>query len=314
MKSLIIGAAGFVGKHLINYLKEKNEAICATKLPHEALTISGVDIVNLDILNQDDISKLLIDFQPDYIYHLAAQSSVSVSWSKPALTIDVNIKGTVNLLEAARFLEKKPRILLIGSGEEYGYISSDDLPLKEETPLRPGNIYAGTKIAQGIFGQIYEKAYKLDIIIIRAFSHTGPGQTDTFVLPSFCKQIAMIEAGISPPIIKVGNLDAKRDFTDVRDVVSAYYLLAKKGISGEIYNVGNSNSISIRTLLDKVLALSKIDITVELDPARMRPSDVPIIEADVSKLTSQTGWTPQIPLDVTVIDVLNEWRKLYKKH
>ena len=314
MIALIIGAAGFVGKHLIKHLQENSDwTIFVTKLSHEHLDVKDIEIVDLDILDYTSVQDLLTNLNPDYIFHLAAQSSVSIAWNQPALTVDINIKGVINLLEAVRHSAGQPRVLLIGSGEEYGYVSPEDIPIKEETPLRPGNIYAGTKVAQGIMGQVYAKAYGLEIIIVRAFNHIGPGQSDTFVLPNFCKQIAMIETGLIPPVIKVGNLEAQRDFADVQDIVRAYRLLAEKGESGAIYNVGSGKAISIAELLNKLLSLTKADISIEKDPSRMRPSDVPLIKANISKLSAQTGWKPEVQIEQTLSNILNEWRTAIKQ-
>ena len=307
MKALIIGAAGFVGKYLIDHLVDEGWDVAATRLPSETID-THVPVHELDILEPDSIAALLEETKPECIFHLAAQSSVAVSWEQPALTVDVNIKGAVNLLEAVRGMAKPSRVLLIGSGEEYGYVLPEELPIREDTPLRPGNIYAATKIAQGMIGQIYARAYGIEVIIIRAFNHAGPGQADTFVLPNFCKQVAMIEAGLSPPVIKVGNLEAKRDFTDVRDIVRAYRLLAEKGECGEIYNVGSGKAVTVRELLGMILSLAKVEISVVTDPSRIRPSEVPVIEADVSKLVVETLWNHAISTLNTLNDTIDEWR------
>jgi len=309
MKALIIGVAGFVGKYLVNELVSEGWDVSATRLPSEETNLD-IPIYELDILEACAISDLLTQVKPACVFHLAAQSSVAVSWRQPALTVEVNIKGVVNLLEAVRGLESPPRVLLIGSGEEYGYILPDELPIHEDTQLRPGNIYACTKAAQGMMGQIYARAYGLEVIIVRAFNHIGPGQTDTFVVSSFCKQAAMIEAGLCENVMKVGNLDAERDFTDVRDIVRAYRLLADKGESGVIYNVGSGKAIAISSILDTILKLADAEIKVEQDEARMRPSDVPVIEADISRLVACTGWKPKIAIEATLGDVLDEWREL----
>jgi len=309
MKALIIGVTGFVGKHLVNELISSGWDVFGTRMPTETANMS-IPVYGLDILDANAIKGLLKKTNPDCIFHLAAQSSVAISWKQPALTIDVNIKGVVNLLEAVREMEKPSRVLLIGSGDEYGYTRPDELPIDENTALRPGNVYACTKIAQSMLGQVYSRAYGLEVVIIRAFNHIGPGQTDTFVVSSFCKQVAEIEASGGNGIIKVGNLEAKRDFTDVRDIVRAYRLLADKGVNGEVYNVGSGESIAIADILDAIIKMSKVDIAIEQDPARMRPSDTPDIQADISKLAACTGWSPEIALKSTIEDVLNEWRKI----
>jgi GDP-4-dehydro-6-deoxy-D-mannose reductase len=307
MKTLVIGAAGFVGKHLVALLKTLNWQIFATRLPGETVD-NGVPSYDLDILDPDAIGSLLEKINPDCIFHLAAQSSVALSWKKPALTVDVNIKGTVHLLEAVRNLKNLPRVLLIGSSEEYGYVLPEELPVREETLLRPGNVYALTKAAQGLVGQIYSRAYGLEVVAVRAFNHIGPGQLDTFAVSGFCKQVAEIETGLHPPVIQVGNLSAKRDFTDVRDIVKAYSLLIEKGKSGEIYNIGSGKAISIREVLAMILSLSATEISIEQDDSRLRPSDTPVIEADISRLTELTGWKPKISLRDTLSDMLDGWR------
>jgi len=281
--------------------------VCGTRLPTESADLD-IPVYGLDILDAASVKNLLRKVSPDHVFHLAAQSSVAISWKQPALTVDVNIKGVVNLLEAVREMETPPRVLLIGSGDEYGYIQPEELPIYEDTALRPGNIYACTKIAQGMLGQIYARAYGLEIVIIRAFNHIGRGQTDTFVVPGFCKQIAEIESKNDKGYINVGNLEVKRDFTDVQDIVKAYHLLAEKGESGEIYNVGSGNSIAIADILEILIKLSNVKIIVEQDPQRMRPSDTPEVRADISKLVECTGWKPEIALEDTLRDVLEEWR------
>ena len=311
MKALIIGAAGFVGGHLITHLKSLGWEVSATRLPQEEIK-EDVPNYELDILNQASISSLLDKICPDYLFHLAAQSSVALSWEKPALTVDINIKGTVNLLEALRVMQNPPRVLLIGSGEEYGYILPEELPIKEDTLIRPGNIYACTKFAQELFGQTYIRAYKLGIIMVRAFNHTGPGQIDTFAVANFCKQIAEIEAGLRPPIIYVGNLSSLRDFTDVRDIVKAYALLIQKGKVGRVYNVGSGKAVAMQEVLEIALSMAKTSITVKQDPKLVRVSDTPVIQADISRLTLETGWESKISLKDTIADMLDDWRNRIK--
>lgn len=198
--------------------------------------------------------------------------------------------------------------MLIGSGEEYGYIKPEETPISEDNLLRPGNIYAATKACQNMIGSIYAKAYDMDLMMVRAFNHIGPGQAPLFVVSDFCKQVAEIEKGIREPVIMVGNLAAKRDFTDVRDVVKAYVKLIKQGSSGETYNVGSGSAQEIRQILEKVIAMSDVDIKVETDPNKIRPVDVPIIEADITKLNTLTGWKPEISVEQTICETLDYWR------
>ncbi len=307
-KALIVGAAGFVGGYLIDCLnKEFGMDVYGTRLSNQNFTHEGAKIFDLDILDKSQITNLLLEVHPDKIFHLAAQSSVSVSWKNPQLTVDINIKGAVNLLEAVRELDYKPKLLMIGSSEEYGRAAVGNVD--ENNPLKPGNVYAATKACQNMLGKIYADAYQMDVTLVRAFNHIGPGQLDTFVVSDFCHQVAEIEKGKREPVIHVGNLEAERDFTDVRDVVRAYALLSQKGRSGETYNVGSGKAIKIRSILDKILACSKMQIKVEIDQKKMRPVDVPKIEADISKITQETSWKPELSIDDTIRDTLDWWRK-----
>lgn len=311
MKAMIIGAAGFVGSYLIQHLASAYEwEIHATKLSNETLSSEGIHVHDLNIMNSDEIRQLLTEVKPDYIFHLAAQSSVALSWKNPQLTVDINIKGTLNILDTIRSLDDySPRVLLIGSGEEYGYIRPDETPVNEQNTLRPGNIYAATKACQNMLGSIYCRAYGLQLIMVRAFNHIGPNQSPIFVASDFCRQVAEIESGKKEATLHVGNLCAKRDFADVRDVVRAYSLLIQKGIPGETYNIGSGHAVSIQELLNTILSLSNSEISVSTDPARLRPSDIPIIEADISKLQETIDWHPEISLTQTLLETLNYWRE-----
>lgn len=307
-RGLVIGAAGFVGSYLLTELHDSGMEVFATKLPYEDLGNRYSTVFDLDIMDKDAIASLLFEVRPDYIFHLAAQSSVGVAWKNPGLTIDVNIKGSVNILDAIRELYYKPRVLLVGSGEEYGHILSGEVPIAEETILRPGNIYAATKACQNMIGNIYSRAYDLEVMMVRAFNHIGPGQASLFVVSDFCKQVAEIEKGKREPVMYVGNLEAKRDFTDVRDVVRAYVNLIQTGKAGETYNVGSGHAREIREILDLIISMSDCEIKVVIDQNKIRPVDVPIIEADITKLTELTGWKPKISLEQTIHETLEYWR------
>lgn len=314
MKALIIGGAGFVGGYLINELTENGFEVHATCLGTEKIT-ENCNVHTLDILNKSSITDIFNEISPDVVYHLAAQSSVAVSWSKPQLTAEVNVIGSINVLEALRECKNAEniRLIMIGSGEEYGYIRPEACPLSESEPLHPGNIYAATKACQEMIGEIYARAYKLNIVMVRAFNHSGAKQSSTFVISDFCKQISEIEAGKKLPEICVGNLSAMRDFTDVRDVVRAYRLLADKGTSGKIYNIGRGKAVSIQYILDTALSFADTDIQVKTDPKRMRASDIPIIEPDVSRIFADTGWKAEISVEQTIKDTLDYWREEQKK-
>jgi len=312
MDALVIGAGGFVGSYLIQELNRKNLHVGATILPREHIRSGTCDVLEMDIMQESEIRNLLKTHRPKQIYHLAAQSSVAMSWKNPQLTVDVNIKGALHLLEAVRSIEEYyPRILLVGSGEEYGYLKSCSGAVTEDTPLHPGNLYAATKACQNMLGSIYARAYGMGIVMVRAFNHIGVGQSPTFVAADFALQIAEIEAGFRPPVMQVGNLSAKRDFSDVRDVVRAYVMLMEKGCAGETYNVGSGHAVAVRNLLDILLELSRESIVIEQNPARMRPSDVPVMEADITKLVQDTGWKPEYTLEETLLTMLNDNRKKF---
>jgi GDP-4-dehydro-6-deoxy-D-mannose reductase len=311
LKALVIGGAGFVGNYLIERLICEGHKVYATCLANEKIENAECESFSLDILDKSAVKEILSDVKPDWIFHLAAQSSVSYSWKNPQLTVDVNIKGTVNVLDAMRESGlDKTRIILIGSGEEYGYIREGACPIKETEQLNPGNIYAATKACQSMIGSIYARAYGMDIVMVRAFNHIGPAQLTQFVVADFCNQAAEIEKGNRKPEISVGNLAVKRDFTDVRDIVRAYELLAEKGVSGKIYNVGSGKAVLIEDILKLIVSKSTAEITVSVDKARLRPADVPVIEADISEIKADTGWEPEISLEKTIEDTLNYWRNI----
>lgn len=308
-KALVIGGGGFVGSYLVNHLqRDLGMAVAVTKTAKETLTLKDAAVYDLDILEPAQIREVLGEVAPDYILHLAAQSSVAVSWKNPGLTIDVNIKGSVNVLDAVRTAVHPARVLLIGSGEEYGHIRAGECPIREENALRPGNIYAATKSCQNMIGAIYAAAYDMDVLMVRAFNHIGPNQAPMFVVADFCKQVVEIERGLREPVLYVGNLSAKRDFTDVRDVVRAYGLLVTQGKRGETYNVGTGQALPIEEILNRILALTDCGIEVRVDPAKLRPVDVPIIEPDIGKIYDCVGWKPQISLDQTLRETLDYWR------
>ncbi|MBP3250644.1 MAG: GDP-mannose 4,6-dehydratase [Ruminococcus sp.] len=312
-RALIIGGGGFAGGYLIRELTAAGYEVHATCLPEEEIC-GDCAVYSLDIGDVSAIEGLLARVMPDVVFHLAAQSSVAVSWKKPALTAQVNVVGAVNVLEAVR-LSQRPdtRLLLIGSGEEYGFIPKDACPLSEEEKLRPGNIYAATKVCQEMIGQIYSRSYGMDIVMTRSFNHTGPGQSPTFVVSEICRQIAAAEQPGAPAELLIGNTDAKRDFTDVRDVVRAYRLLAEKGVSGRVYNVGRGSAAAISEILETALSMSQVQIAVIRDPKRLRASDIPIIEPDVSLIFADTGWSAQISIEETVRDTLEWWREKLRR-
>lgn len=313
VRALITGVNGFVGGYLSEYLISQGLEVWGTKLGKEAKAKElneKVILRDMDITKEEEVYCIINECKPDYIFHLAAQSSVGLSWKMPALTIDVNVTGTIYLMEAVNKVKKSARILLIGSSEEYGVIKAEDVPISEEYPLHPSNPYAVSKMAQEELAKEFVSSYGLNIIMVRAFNHIGPKQSTAFVVSDFAKRIADIEKGLLGPILYVGNLEAKRDFTDVRDIVEGYYALIQHGKSGEVYNIGSGRTYKIRDILNSLLSLSKVKIEVKEDEARMRPLDVPIIQCDNSKLKRLMKWETAYSLEETLADVMDYWRNL----
>ena len=310
MKALVTGATGFVGPYLVKEIKKSLfcEVITATSRATASLGIGEDKTVQLNILDKEQISEILLSERPDYIFHLAAQSSVALSWKDPKSTVDINIIGAINLINAIQQSGYTPRVLIVGSSEEYGKVRESDIPIRENTVLIPGNVYAVTKACQNMMAAIYSRAYGMQLVMTRSFNHIGPGQSPQFVVADFCSQAVEIEKGLREPVIQVGNLSAKRDFTDVRDVVKAYCRLIQYGNPGETYNIGSGHAVAVQDILDIILAQTKAEVKVEIDPAKLRPVDVPVIEADISKLYRDTGWKPAISLVQTISDTMQYWR------
>ncbi len=319
-KVLITGVTGFVGSHLAEYTLNEMpqvEIYGTTRIRSRMENIRDIAdkiiTVNSDLKDYTSTMDILSSIEPDIIFHLAAQSFVPMSWKAPAETLDTNIISTLNILEASRTLPKKPRIHLACSSEEYGMVKESELPITEKNPLRPLSPYGVSKVAQDMLGYQYFMSYKLPVYRTRAFNHTGPRRTDSFVTSNFAKQIVEIEIGRKRNI-KVGNLDTIRDFTDVRDIVRAYWLCVEKCEPGEVYNVCSGIGRRIKDVLDGLISLSDIcgKIDIEIDKKRMRPSDVPILIGSSKTFTDRTGWKPQIPWEKTLGDLLNYWRERLK--
>ncbi|MCB0193426.1 MAG: GDP-mannose 4,6-dehydratase [Anaerolineae bacterium] len=312
MRALITGISGFAGGHLAQILLEQGVEVLgvARSSPKNMSYLSQpVTLFSADLRDPHAVDRLIDEVRPDVIYHLAGQAFVPLAWDKPWDTIENNIRPQLNILEAMVKYQLKARLLVSTSNEVYGRISEDQLPVRENTPLRPQNPYGVSKVAQDLLALQYHLSHGIDIIRARAFNHIGPRQSPFFVAASFAKQIAQVEAGINEPVIRVGNLEAQRDFTDVSDVTRAYTLLVAHGQAGEAYNVGTGRAYSIQYLLDVLLSYSNIHIDVVPNPDRMRPSDIPLIYADNSKLCSQTGWQPLYRFEDSLLRVLNYWRE-----
>ncbi|GMK39867.1 GDP-mannose 4,6-dehydratase [Paenibacillus sp. CCS19] len=313
MKALITGINGFVGGHLASYLLSEGIEVagtcrCRQHNGEDALSNKNIRLIECELRDAAAVEEVIAAERPDHLFHLAAQSFVPASWASPSDTIHNNVAGQVHLLEAIRLHKLPTKVLIAGSSEAYGEVHTNEIPVTENNPLRPMNPYAISKIAQDFLGMQYYRQYGIPIVRMRTFNHIGPRQNEHFVTSSFAKQIAEIEKGLRPPVLYVGNLEARRDFTDVRDVVHAYWLAIQHGTPGECYNVASGRSWSAGDLLQLLLSLSPIKVTIEQDAARMRPSDVPIVIGDSAKLTSQTGWLPKIPIETTMQEVLEYWR------
>lgn len=315
-KILITGASGFVGGWLAEHLlSQGNSEIYGTYLTEDSKDSSPVKdkitFIQANLSQTTEIESIIADVRPDEVYHLAALASVGSSFIDPIATFHNNIDVEIFLLESLRSNKlTDTRVLIVGSAEVYGNVKSTDLPIDEEVSLRPASPYAVTKIAQDFLGYQYHLSYKMPLIRVRPFNHIGPRQSTGFVVADFAKQIAEIENGKQDPVIMVGNLEAKRDFTDVRDMVRAYSLILEKGIAGDVYNIGSGKSIKIADVLDMLIGMSDVKIEKETDPTKLRPSDVPEIVCNNTKIRNITSWEPTISLDTTLKDTLEYWRNI----
>ncbi len=316
-KILITGISGFVGSHLAELLLSKNFAqIYGTYLSDSGFTnLEGfkekVELIHVDLSDEEKVDALIKDIKPDIIYHLAAAASVAQSFSSPAKPVLNNISSQINILEALKKYELfDTKILVVSSAEVYGDVSSEFLPIDESTPFKPTNPYAVSKLTQDFLGLQYFLSYGIKAVRVRPFNHIGPRQSPNFVVAAFAKKIVEIEKGKRENILTVGNLDAKRDFTDVRDMVKAYALAMEKGKDGDVYNLGSGVSYKIKDVLDKMLSLSSVDIKVETDRSLLRPIDNPDLVCNPNKFKKLTGWKTEISLEKTVKDTLDYWREI----
>ena len=344
MRVLITGITGFAGSHLAEYIlaNHPDVAIYGTyrwrsrmenleTLVNKGVvdTVEGrfsatagqgdearkgrVTLLHCELTDAGAVEKLITSVQPHRIFHLAAQSFVQSSFDEPAATFFTNVQGELNLFEAIRRHDTKIRIQIAGSSEEYGLVHPDEVPMKETNPLRPLSPYAVSKVAQDKLAYQYFKSYGLHTVVTRGFNHAGPRRGHVFATGTFARQIALIEAGRHEPVIYVGDLTSKRDFTDVRDIVRAYWLALEKAEAGEVYNVGRGRTWTMGEMLNILLSHSTVKIRTQQDPARLRPSDVMILWADASKFQKATGWEPKIPFETTLRDELDHWRELVRR-
>ncbi|MEX1018698.1 MAG: GDP-mannose 4,6-dehydratase [Litorilinea sp.] len=322
MRVLITGIAGFAGSHLAEYLLNTSPAL-GGHAARQPLEIHGIihrhdrrirhlrEQLHLhrgDLRNALWVSDVVAHVAPDYVVHLAAWSDVGGSWQQPWTTYELNLQCQLNLLEALRRHAPATRCLVITSNEVYGLLRPEDLPVHEDVPFRPNSPYGVSKVAQDMMALQYWNSHQMPIVRVRSFNHIGPGQADDFVASAFARQIAEIEAGLRSPQVAVGNLDARRDFTDVRDVVVAYWRILHQGAPGGVYNLGSGRSYPVRHILDLLLQMSSVAIRVGIDPDRLRPSDVPESVCDARRLHQVTGWAPQVPIEQSLHDLLDSWR------
>jgi len=314
MRVLITGVTGFAGSHLADYCLTRGDVELHGIIRWRSRTENiehfrdKIALHECDLRDASSTRDVIENVRPEFIFHLAAQSFVPTSWRAPSESLSTNVLGQVNIFEAVRKIGLDCRIQLACSSEEYGMVYENEVPITEDNPLRPLSPYGVSKVSQDLLGYQYFMSYGMDVVRTRGFNHTGPRRGPVFVCSDFAKQIVDIETGRNDSVIRVGNLEAKRDFTDVRDIVKGYWLALEKGKAGEVYNICSEKSWTIQSILDMLVGMSDVEISVEVDPARLRPSDVPILQGDCSKFRGDTGWKPEIPFEQTLRDILDYWR------
>lgn len=310
---LITGVSGFVGRHLVHHLHENTGWNLVGLQAHHGSRLPGVRQLVCDLRDADLTQRVIERHRPDIIFHLAAQAYVPKAVANPADTIINNAVSQVNVLESCRASGIDPVLLVVSSAEVYGEVLPEDVPISEAQPFRPRNPYAVSKVTQDMLGLQYHLSYGMKVVRVRPFNHIGPGQNDRFVVSSFARQIAEIELGLSDPVLLVGNLDAVRDLLDVRDVVKAYVAVANEKFAGEVFNVASGIGTTISSVLNELLEFSTSKVSIRQDAARMRPSDIPTLIGDSTKLRRATGWAESIPVNQSLLDTLNDWRDRLKR-
>lgn len=306
-KVLIFGCGGFVGKYLTEEFTSNGYEVTGSdiRVPEWA----DDQFISCDLLSAEDVKAVISKVMPDIIVNLAAISSVGQSWKMPQLTISVNVNGSLNILQAVGSCydnNNMPKVMFIGSSEEYAPASA---PVSETSPLDSNSPYGISKMTQESFATLYGREFGIDVYLVRAFNHTGVGQADNFVLPSWCKQAAEIDKSGRPGVMNVGNLKVRRDFSDVRDIVRAYRLIVEKGQPGKAYNVGSGVAHSLEDMLKTIASLSSQEITINVDPARIRPTDTPVICCDNSLIRSELGWAPEHDIFDTLKEMYENYRR-----
>lgn len=302
MRVLVTGAGGFVGGHLVPFLRSEGYEVIGT-----ALTEKGGYRL-LDVREPGFVNAVVSEVRPDAVFHLAGQSSVSLSWRDPALTYEVNALGTHYLFDAIHRHVPHCKVHVAASSDEYGKVPPEDCPLDETAPLRPVSPYAVSRVTGEWIARMYYESFGIHAVVTRAFMHIGPGQPPSFATADWARQIALAEVGRSEPVVRTGNLEGRREFGDVRDVVRAYRLALEKGQPGDAYNVATGRAYRLGDVLDRLIAMSSVDIRTETDPKKLRPVDFPVLYGNASKLAGATGWKPTYDLDRTLADVLEYWR------
>lgn len=301
MKALITGSTGFIGSHLTAELEANGYEVVRCDLKETK------DTVAMDIMNPEMIQSVLEKHQPDVIINMAGQANVGLSWKKPQLTVQLNTVGLINILETVRAVNPQIRVIAVGSSDEYGNLKEIGANVTEDIPVKPITPYAISKQAQELFAQLYVRSYGMDICMIRLFNLGGPGQAKGYIISDFSSGIAEVEAG-KKEFMSVGNLESARDFTHVKDACRAVRLIVEKGHTGEVYNISSGVTHKAQEVLDKLVVMAKIPVEVRQDPARMRPSDTPVVCGNHDKLTAHTGWQPKLGLDQILEDALDYWR------
>jgi GDP-4-dehydro-6-deoxy-D-mannose reductase len=318
MRVLITGISGFCGSYLAELLVNKGDDIFGISKPKESidnlyLIANKVKNYFVDILSAKETELVIKDIRPDIIYHLAAEASVGLSFSRPQDTVRINVIGTINILEGLRNLEKFPRVMLVTSGEVYGDVPVEKLPVREDFALRPLHPYAFSKVAVHYLGYEYYHSYGIPIIEARSFNIIGPRQRKGFVVPDFCEQIALISLGKIKNTIYVGNLEEGRDFIDVRDAVRSYELIAEKGQLGSVYHVCSGKSWLIKDILNTLISIANIKIEIKVDKNKIRPSRIPLMCGSHQKITEELGWEPRISIEETLKETFEYWMGFVKK-